>query len=489
MTFLCEDDRLFQVEVSESRAREVSQPAGRDKTFRPYDQHQNFLLPPSLDDWLPTEHTARFLSETVDCALDLSLIYDSYTNATGAPPFDPAMMAKLLLYGYSIGVTSSREIERRCATDVAFRWLAANAAPDYRSISRFRRRHLGALEDLFTQVLVLCERAGLVGLGRVALDGTKVRAAASRHKAMSYDRMGKRAEELRGEVRALLEEAEATDAKEDEEFGDRRGDELPAHLATKQARLAAILAAKEALEVEAREKAAREAEKKALAKGASSKEAKRAGEEATKTATVNPRSQRNFTDPDARIMKTADGSFHYCFNAQTIVDEHAQVILSTTLTQDATDVHQLTAMIQATTEQLTRAGVTESPRVFLADAGYCSAENIDATANGPCDVLIATGRQQHGERITDSPRGRIPTNATSRERMARRLRTKSGRADYARRKAIVEPVFGQMKTRQHAGQFRLRGLEGAQGEWTLHALCHNLRKLANVSSSGVLVTA
>ena len=488
MTFLCEDDRLFQVEACESRAREVSQPAGRDKTFRPYDQHQNFLLPPSLDDWLPTEHTARFLSETVDCALDLSLIYDSYTNATGAPPFDPAMMAKLLLYGYSIGVTSSREIERRCATDVAFRWLAANAAPDYRSISRFRRRHLGALEDLFTQVLVLCERAGLVGLGRVALDGTKVRAAASRHKAMSYDRMGKRVEELRGEVRALLEEAEATDAKEDEEFGERRGDELPPELATKQARLAAILAAKEALEAEARAKAARETEKKALAKGANSKEAKRAGEEATKTAKVNPRSQRSFTDPDARIMKTADGSFHYCFNAQTIVDEGAQVILSTTLTQDATDVHQLTAMIQATTEQLTRAGVTESPRVFLADAGYCSTENIDATANGPCDVLIATGRQQHGERITDSPRGRIPTNATSRERMARRLRTKSGRADYARRKAIVEPVFGQMKTRQHAGQFRLRGLEGAQGEWTLHALCHNLRKLANANSSGVLFT-
>ena len=489
MTFLCEDDRLFQVEASESRAREVSQPAGRDKTFRPYDQHQNFLLPPSLDDWLPTEHTARFLSETVDCALDLSLIYDSYANATGAPPFDPAMMAKLLLYGYSIGVTSSREIERRCATDVAFRWLAANAAPDYRSISRFRRRHLGALEDLFTQVLVLCERAGLVGLGRVALDGTKVRAAASRHKAMSYDRMGKRAEELRGEVRALLEEAEATDANEDEEFGDRRGDELPTHLATKQARLAAIVAAKEALEAEAREKTAREAEKKALAKGASPKEAKRAGEEATKTAKVNPRSQRNFTDPDARIMKTADGSFHYCFNAQATVDEHAQVILSTTLTQDATDVHQLTTMIEATTEQLTRAGVTESPRVLLADAGYCSAENIDATANGPTDVLIATGRQQHGERITDSPRGRIPKNATSRERMARRLRTKSGRADYARRKAIVEPVFGQMKTRQHAGQFRLRGLEGTQGEWTLHALCHNLRKLANVNSSGVLVTA
>jgi transposase len=228
MNSLRADDQLFQGEVSESPAREVSRPAGRDKTFLPYDQHQTFFLPPSLDDWLPAQHTARFISETVESALDLSLVYDSYANATGAPPFDPAMMTKLLLYGYSIGVTSSREIERRCSTDVAFRWLAANAAPDYRSISRFRRRHLGVLEDLFTQVLVLCERAGLVRLGRVALDGTKVRAAASRHKAMSYDRMGRRAEELRAEVHAMLAAAEATELKEDEEFGeDRRGDELP----------------------------------------------------------------------------------------------------------------------------------------------------------------------------------------------------------------------------------------------------------------------
>jgi transposase len=489
MTSLREDDRLFKVEVSESRAREASAPAGRDKTFRPYDQHQTFLLPPSLDDWLPAGHSARFISETVECALDLSLVYDSYAVATGAPPFDPAMMTKLLLYGYSIGVTSSREIERRCQVDVAFRWLSANAVPDYRSISRFRRRHLGALEDLFTQVLVLCQRSGLVKLGRVALDGTKVRAAVSRHKAMSYDRMGRRVEELRAEVRALLSDAEATDQKEDEEFGDRRGDELPPELATKEARLRTILAAKEALEAEAREKAAKGVAKKALAKGAGAPESERAATAAATQASVNPRAQRNFTDPDARIMKTADGSFHYCFNAQAVVDEHAQVIIATTLVQDATDVHQLTPMIEATTEQLARAGVTESPRVLLADAGYCSTNNIDATAGGATQVLIATGRQRHGERVTDSPKGRIPNNATSRERMARRLRTKSGRLDYARRKAIVEPVFGQMKTRQHAGQFRLRGLEGVRGEWTLHALCHNLRKLANASSPGVMITA
>lgn len=188
-------------------------------------------------------------------------------------------------------------------------------------------------------------------------------------------------------------------------------------------------------------------------------------------------------------METADGSFHYCHNAQAVVDEKAQVILSATITQQATDVHQLTPMIEATTEQLGLAGIAKSPRVLLADAGYCSTDNLVATTNGPCDVLIATGRQKHGERITDSPRGRIPNHATPRERMARRLRTQAGRTDYARRKAIVEPVFGQMKTRQRAGQLRLRGLEGAKGEWTLHALCHNLRKLANASSIGAMTTA
>ena len=236
---------------------------------------------------------------------------------------------------------------------------------------------------------------------------------------------------------------------------------------TKEARLRTILAAKEGIKAEAKQKAARE--------GAD-------------TAQANPRAPRIFIDPDARIMKSADGSFHYCYNAQAVVDENAQAILLTTLVQDATDVHHLTPMIRATATQLKRAGVTHAPRLLLADASYCSTANLDATAHGPSELLIATGRQQHGERVTDSPRGRIPNDATLRERMARRLRTKSGRANFARRKAIVEPVFGQTKVRQRAGQFRLRSLEGAQGEWTLHALCHNLRKLANASSPGVLTT-
>src|SRR5271170_5224888 len=248
-------DKLFEVENEPVAARAVT-PVGAQKRFREYNQSQSFFLPPSLDDWLPENHEARFISEVVDTMLDLDCVYDSYTEASGAPPYDPAMMLKLLLFAYSIGVTSSREMERRCHVDVAFRWLSANVAPDYRSISRFRRRHLGAIDALFVHVLALCAEAGLLKLGRVALDGTKLRASASKHKAMSYDRMGPRIEELETQVAAILAEAEATDVAEDAEFGeDKRGDELPPELATKQGRLAKLRAAKESIEAEAREKA------------------------------------------------------------------------------------------------------------------------------------------------------------------------------------------------------------------------------------------
>src|SRR5271156_2216763 len=313
-------DKLFEVEKGPVPARPVT-PVGTQKRFRHYNQSQSFLLPPSLDDWLPEGHEARFISDVVDTMLDLSCVYDSYTEASGAPPYDPEMMLKLLLYAYSIGVTSSREMERRCHTDVAFRWLSANAAPDYRSISRFRRRHLGAIDALFVQVLALCAEAGLVKLGRVALDGTKLRASASRHKAMSYDRMRPRIEELEAQVAAMLAEAAAVDRAEDAEFGaDKRGDELPPELATKEGRLAKLRAAKEAIEAEAKEKAAQKAQEKAKERGASDEEAHAAGAKAAEGATPAGRAQRNFTDPESRMMKTNDG-YQYAFNAQAMVDE------------------------------------------------------------------------------------------------------------------------------------------------------------------------
>lgn len=474
-------DKLFEVEGEPVRPPEKA-PAGVNKRFRHYDQSQSFLLPPSLDDWLPEEHEARFISDVVESMLDLSVIFDSYTEASGAPPYDPTMMLKLLLYAYSTGVTSSREMERRCHVDVAFRWLSANAAPDYRSISRFRRRHLGAIDALFVQVLALCAQAGLVRLGRVALDGTKLRASASKHKAMSYDRMGPRIEELEAQVAAMLAEAEATDEAEDAEFGEnRRGDELPPELATKEGRLAKLRAAKEAIEAEAREKAAKKAEHQATERGASEHEARAAGATAAEGATPLGRAQRNFTDPESRMMKTTDG-FHYAFNAQAVVDEEAQVIVAHSVSNQAADAPHLMEMIEATEANLGAADIEENPDTLIADAGYFSEQNVNDATDAGVDVLIATGRIKHVDRVPATPRGPIPSNATLKEKMARRLRTKAGRADYARRKAIVEPVFGQVKVRQRAGFLRLRGLQGAQGEWALHSLCHNLRKLAQAGA-------
>ena len=479
MSYDSDDGALF--EIADDDEPVVRVPAGRSKVFRRYDPDQSFLMPPSIDDWLPQDHTARFIAEVVDELLDLSAVYDSYVEASGAPPYDPQMMLKLLLYAYSTGVTSSREMERRCHVDVAFRWLSANSAPDYRSIARFRRRHLVALDDLFTQVLVLCSEAGLVKLGRVALDGTKLRASASRHKAMSYGRLSPRIEQLEAEVAALLAEAETTDQAEDEEFGeDKRGDEVPPELARRETRLVKMRAAKEAIEVEAAEKAAEKAAGRAEADGADDAAVAEAAATAAGGATPRERTQRSFTDPEARMMKTTDG-FHYAYNAQAVVDEYSQVVLAADVTDQAGDVQQLIPMIDAATGSLTDAGIETTLGVVLADAGYCSEDNLQELSNAKVNAVVATGRIRRNERVPDAPRGPIPKNATQRERMARRLRTKPGRADYARRKAIVEPVFGQMKTRQHAKHLRLRGLTGAKGEWTLHAICHNLRKLANAA--------
>jgi hypothetical protein len=347
-------------------------------------------------------------------------------------------------------------------------------------VSRFRRRHLDALDDLFAQVLVLCANAGLVKLGRVALDGTKLDASASKHTAMSYGRLVTRIPELEAEVAKILAEAEDIDAAEDAEFGaDRRGDELPAELATREGRLAKMREAKAAIEAEAAERAAAAAADKARNAGKSDAEIDDAAEAAAGEAEPRDKAQRSFTDPDARMMKTNHG-FGYAYNAQAAADEFSQIILAAYVTQAPVDINQLLVLLERINLALAAAGLG-TPKRTLADAGYCSTANIDAAADSGHDLLVATGRLKHHERVPDAPRGRIPNDATSRERMARRLRTKPGRADYARRKAIIEPVFGQMKVKQNAGRLRLRGLAGAQGEFTLHALCHNLRKLANAT--------
>ena len=457
-----------------------------DKTFRAFDPDQGLLLPPSLDDWLPAEHLARFIAELVGEHLDLSRIRAAYTEGRGGPPYDPRLMVRILLYGYTIGVRSSRAIETKCVDDVPFRWLAAGAGPDYRAIARFRKRHLSALGHLFVQALALCQAAGMVRLGRVALDGTKVRANASKRKAMSYVRMSEKEKVLAEEVSALLAEAERIDKAEDKKFGkNRRGDELPQELRRRESRLAKIREAKAALEDEARQRARDQAEQRGKDRGDDEDTAAGKGTAAAEQATPKPKAQRNFTDPDSKIMLTGDGAFHQCYNAQAVVDEDHQVIVSTDMNTNAADVGNLIPMTEQTT---TNTG--QAPGQLLTDAGYCSADNLERAAEFTdqhgTEFYVAIGRGRRDEPPPVAPRGRIPTHATGKQRMARKLATSKGQKVYARRKAIVEPVFGQMATLQNAKHLLLRGLDQARGEWLLLAACHNLRKLhGHIGISGV----
>ena len=468
---------LFEVAPEEYVEAPRTSTGPVDKTFRAFDPGQDLLLPPSLDEWLPADHLARFVADLVDEHLDLSRIHAAYTEGRGAPPYDPRLMVRILLYGYTTGVRSSRKLEAACVDVVAFRWLAAGTAPDYRSIARFRKRHLSALGHLFVQALALCQAAGMVRLGRVALDGTKLRANASRRKAMSYARMSEKEKILAQEVTDLLAEAEAIDKAEDAKYGkDRRGDELPEELRRRETRLAAIREAKQALEEEARERARAAAEEKAAERGEDEDTTAERVATAVENARVRPKAQRNFTDPESKIMKTSDGAFHQCFNAQAVVDAAHQVIVAADVTDCAADVGNLIAM----TEQ-TIANTGHAPRQVLADAGYCSEDNLQqgaaVGAQTGTEFFIATGRAKHDDPVPVAPRGPVPSSATAKQRMARKLATKRGRAVYARRKTIVEPVFGQMATLQNAKQLLLRGLDGARGEWLLLAACHNLRKL------------
>lgn len=428
------------------------------KSYRPYYPDEELLLPPSLRDWLPEDHLAYFVSDVVD-NLDLSAMDAVYgTEKRGQPPYDPLMMTKVLVYGYCIGVFSSRRIERRLVEDIAFRVLAAGNHPNFRTISDFRKIHLQTLAGLFEQVLKIALEAGAMKVGRVALDGTKVKANASKHKAMSHDRMLEKEKQLKAEVQQLLKQAEAADAEEDARHGqDRRGDELPAELARRETRLKRIREAKRALAARAREKAE--------AEGSDPKQAK-----------PKEKDQYNFTDPESRIMKGADG-FVQAYNAQAAVEPDFQLIVGQALTQASNDKKQLMPMVEVIQEQS-----GQRPEEILADSGYCSEENLEAldSEDQPEQKIIgyvATERQKHDEYKEPCPRGPLPQDATRVDRMRRKLKTKVGKAVYAARKAIVEPVFGQIKHARGFRQFLLRGLEKVRGEWSLVCLTHNILKL------------
>ncbi|WP_434975738.1 IS1182 family transposase [Streptomyces bluensis] len=472
-----------------------------DKTFRAFDPHQVLLLPPSLDDWLPGDHLARFVADLVDEVLDLSPILADYTEKRGFPPYHPRLMLRLLIYGYTTGVRSSRAIERRCADDVAFRFLAAGQAPDFRSIARFRRRHLDCLADLFLQSLHLAQKLGMVKMGRVALDGTKLQANASKHKAMSYGRLVDKEEQVEAEIAeleakaaALLADAEHVDAAEDQAFGiDGKETDLPAELDRREKRLAKLQAARAQIEAEAAAKArahAKDKERRRQQRTGTEEEqaVTDAGDKAAVKTRPKPKAQANFTDPDSRIMKNSVGAYIQAYNAQAVVDEAHQVITAADVTTNASDALNYTSMLDQSARN-----TGHHPKQALVDAGYCSETNLEAAkerqlARGT-DTFMATGRLAHNEQVPPAPRGRIPKDATLKERMARKLRTKPGRAAYRRRKAIVEPVFGQIMTCHNGRQLLLRGEDGARGEWRLLAACHNLRKIFRHTGAAGLAAA
>jgi len=439
------------------------------RDFLPYDPDQQYLLPPDMRDWVPEDHLIWFLSDVVD-GLDLSAIFQTYQkdDLRGRPAYHPAMMVKLILYAYSVGKTSSRKIERATYEEVPFRVLAADQHPDHDSLADFRRRHLPALADLFVQVLRLCQEAGLVKLGHVALDGTKVKAAASKHKAMSYERLCVKEDELAQEVAQLLRQAERTDQDEDRLFGKMRGDELPAELARRESRLRKIREAKAALEAEAQKKAEEaaadarrrlaEREEKEKARGRKFGDRPPAIPDPEKVK-PHPKAQRNFTDPDSRIMVDgATQSFVQAYNAHAAVDEHSHVIVAASLTQQANDKQQFLPLLAQIEENL-----GPRPKRVSADSGFFSETNLqDPHLTGVVCYVPP-------EQSVKEP----PVAQAMRERLARQ----EGRALYARRKATVEPVFGQIKEGRGFRGFSFRGLGPVEAEWQLLCLTHNLLKL------------
>lgn len=442
---------------------------GMSKTYRPWSVDQPLLLPPSVQELVPAGHLAHFVRDLVRDSLDLSAILGEYQAERGYPPYHPGMMPALLLYAYCQGLYSSRRIARACEQRVDFMAVTARQTPDFRTISDFRKRHLRALGALFGQVLALCEQAGLVKLGHVALDGTKIKANASKHKAMSYGRMKQKEPQLAPEVAAWFAQAEAADSAEDAQWGrEPRGDELPEWVANKQARVEKMREARAALEAQAGEAEADEqapCEPRDPGAGGGQRSDAPAEEGPTKPP---DKAQRNFTDPDSRIMKTANG-FEQAYNAQAAVDANSQVIVAAGLTNAGNDKQQVVPMAEEITRRTGR-----TPRELSADSGYCSEANLEALQQRGIRGYVATGRQKHE---TASATGKGAGGSHVRQ-MSRRLKQGGHRSRYRLRKQTVEPVCGQLKAARGFRQFRLRGLPQVAEEWRLICMAHNLLKLA-----------
>lgn len=445
------------------------------KTFRPYDLSQLLLLPPDLRQWLRPDHLALYVSDIVE-QLDLSAILNAYEEGRGQPPYHPQMMVKLLIYGYCVGKMSSRKLEEATYDDVAFRVLSGNQQPDHASIAEFRKRHLAALAQLFVQVLQLCERAGLVKLGHVAIDGSKIKANASKYRTMTYAGLTEAEQKLVAEVTRLLAEAERLDAAEDELYGkDKRGNELPEELRDRESRLRRIRELKADLEREARAAAEQQAaaarqkneERLRKAKASGKKPGRLAKVVDPEQAVPKPKARRNFTDIESRMMKDhATNTFVQGYNAQLGVDGEAQIIVAATIVQAGNDQQQLVPVLGAVAQNLGRL-----PERVSADAGYFSTAAVTNERLQTVDVYVPPNARKPEAPVT------LTTDATVQERMWHKLQSKAGAAIYDQRKAIVEPVFAYLKHVRGVRQFLLRGLAQVQAEWLLICLTHNVLKM------------
>src|SRR5881296_2218601 len=453
------------------------------KTYRPWEPQRYRQEAHSPAAKLPEGDLVFFLIDTVS-RLDVRRFYAPYEDETrGAPPLDPAMMVCLWLYAYCVGVFSSRKIALACERNLAFLAIVGTERPDFRTISDFRQQHLEAFKDVFVHVVRLAGEAGLVRLGNVATDGTKMQGNASRHKAMSYGYMKKEVERLREEIEALVTQAYQQDEAEEAALGSRRGDELPAELARRADRLATIEAAMQRLEAQAKVEAEAERQRRAEVETERQRTGKpRRGKAPTPVAeTPDDKAQMSFTDPELHIMQTNHKGWEYCGNAQVSVDATCQIILACDVTDASNDKQQAEPVAQATLATLAQAGIAlpkaESGAAqaipATLDNGYYSETAVQALEDLGFDPYIATGRQRHhgSEAEASAP------PATAKERMAAKVRTPDGKALYARRKVIVEPVFGQIKEARGFRRFLLRGLQKIRGEWRLVCLGHNLLKL------------
>lgn len=447
------------------------------------DRNQMLLLPPSVDKWIPVNHMVRFIWEIVK-QMNLTAFYLAY-GTEGHPPYDPAMMLGVLIYAYCRGMRSSRKISMACEEELPFRWLTGNLVPDHCAIARFRSRHEGLMKTVFCEILSICAEAGLVRVGKVFLDGTKIKGNASLPANRTI-------EQLNAEIERMFDEARAEDEEEDRRFGpDRRGDELPDDLKDPQSRLSRLKEARARLEAKA------EAERKEQEKKLKDRE-----EEEKVTGRKKPgpkpkdpeeavRTDRkaNATDPDSRIMKTAQG-YVQGYNGQAVVTRD-QIIVGAEITQDENDLHQLEPMVRETQESLDAAGVEENMGSCMADTGYwrddLPIKEIETAGPELVIALKKDSKQREQSNEVQRPSGRLPANATARERMERRLATRSGKEKYMLRGQTVEPVFGQIKAAMGAFGFMRRGIEAVRGEWKLICACHNLMKL--LRAFGVVATA